>query len=160
MKFKVATGSSPIIAGYIVFGIFAVFFLFLVFFRPEEWYVGIIMLSICLIGFLELFKLRRETLSIIEINDKGVLSKCYFSKDIFIDWSENTDIGVAVNPSIGPKYWLYFSKEQIPDEKYKSIKQFKMNSNQIYVQYREEVLIGVLKFVDKSRINNLYLVEK
>ena len=95
----------------------------------------------------------------VEICDKGVTVRCFlFGKKIFMPWSECAHIVVNKGFSFGGVYCnIHISKAPVTEEQMKDMKNY---NDQLHFGGEKDLLENMLKYVDRSRIKNLHILEE
>lgn len=164
MKFRISPLTrSMFIVWFALMGAFSIAFIWMMINYPNSRMAMFIMLCVSGSGILMVYVERKKAFSIISFDTIGITSKCILSKDIHISWDECADIGIARHnqggwASIYWIYWIYFSKDRMTDKQMKQ-PQAIINNEYIRLQFSDELLDEVLKYIDKDRIKNLYLIK-
>ena len=118
--------------------------------------------SLVLIMYLVSFIVRRKAFSYTIINDKGVKNQCFLAKDIFIDWKDCTYIGIAkIQRGYGISIFaIYFSQEYLSPRQCNHIVNVRLSDKTLWAAYTPKMMDEVLKYIDKSRIIDYYLIEQ
>ncbi|SMC78808.1 hypothetical protein [Papillibacter cinnamivorans] len=167
MRFRAAQyGLLLFNVGFIVFGALTFLFLLGAICIPNGRVALLIMtgLGLVMVGMLRYSA--RDTHAWIYIDSAGVKRKWLFGVNDAIAWDECADIGIAKIDvgAYGIHHWiyrLYFSKVLLTQQQVQNSQNIKLNrSDCIMVDFSQEVLNEVLKYVDREKIRNLHLASQ
>ena len=125
----------------------------------DGWTFAFVVATIAAIYFGRLVYLAdKQRTAKVDICDKGVTFRYLLFGKIFMPWSECAHIVLNVALNGGNLHCtIHFSKAPLTE---KQIKDMYSSKEQLHVEYSEELLEKILKYVDRSKIKNLHILEE
>lgn len=153
--------------GMILIIVFALLFIFLAVWVPDQRGRFIFMLIWSLVTFfIMIWAAKRMGFPWVSFDEGGVHVRWHFGVNICVPWNEIAEIGIKKH-DIGSRgihvwqYWLYFSNRPLRYEEVMGVKhvKYKEMCEFIGMVFQYQAYEEVLQYVDPSHIKNKHLLE-